>query len=527
MFNLPYILEVQLCLALFWTLYRLTLRRSGALGHNRFYLLAAAVAALVIPALSIPVWTPEAPVAQVGVGLPHVQIVQDEAPEGWTLPGWKTLILCIIAIGIAVMSVGVARHAVRMIRSVRRSRTMDVRRARVIFDPQVRSPYSFFRYIFVGDIDAKAGELPQIIAHEMVHIRLGHSCDAVFAQILLILFWWNPFVWAWNRSLKEVHEFQADRAVLKQGFDSKQYITLLLETLAGIHPEFVSGFSYSLIKNRLIMMTKTPGRGTKIRLLAAIPALAAALLLFSFTDKPAQASPVATEQEQEKEKETITFTFESTSADTVSLAFTPPTPAPAAPEEPQTPPAPAPEEPFLIVEEMPRFEGKELNGFRDWAMKQMIYPTEAIEHGIHGRVVASFIIEKDGTLNEIQILSSPDQLLSQEAERILRSSPRWTPGKQRGHLVRVKFTIPIEFSLDGGKPSTPQTSDSIKTDLTTLIHEMQDKKPLFVINENVSNEETFNSLSPDKIESITVLKDGAATEYGEAGKNGVILVKTK
>lgn len=103
--------------------------------------------------------------------------------------------------------------------------------------------------------------------------------------------------------------------------------------------------------------------------------------------------------------------------------------------------------PFVKVEQMPSFMGGDLMTFRSWAMKQVRYPQIAIENNITGRVLLSFVIEKDGSLTNIQVLQTPDESLSNEAIRILKLSPKWTPGMQRGQVVRVKYTLPLEFRL--------------------------------------------------------------------------------
>lgn len=107
----------------------------------------------------------------------------------------------------------------------------------------------------------------------------------------------------------------------------------------------------------------------------------------------------------------------------------------------------ADDEPFLFAEEMPTFQGGDLNVFRSWVQSQLNYPIIAQENGISGQVTLSFVIERDGSLTNIQILQSPDRSLSEEAIRVLKLSPKWTPGKQRNTPVRVKYNLPVIFRL--------------------------------------------------------------------------------
>lgn len=105
------------------------------------------------------------------------------------------------------------------------------------------------------------------------------------------------------------------------------------------------------------------------------------------------------------------------------------------------------DQPFLIAETMPSFQGGDLNTFRAWVQQNVRFPQIALENGIQGRVVLSFVIEKDGRLTNIQVLQTPDRSLSEEAIRVLSKSPKWSPGKQRNQVVRVKYTLPVDFRV--------------------------------------------------------------------------------
>ena len=103
--------------------------------------------------------------------------------------------------------------------------------------------------------------------------------------------------------------------------------------------------------------------------------------------------------------------------------------------------------PFVKVEQMPSFQGGDLMTFRNWVFSKLRYPQIAQENGITGRVLLSFVIEKDGSLTNIQVLQTPDQSLSDEAIRVFKTAPKWKPGKQGDKVVRVKYTVPIDFRI--------------------------------------------------------------------------------
>ena len=104
--------------------------------------------------------------------------------------------------------------------------------------------------------------------------------------------------------------------------------------------------------------------------------------------------------------------------------------------------------PFAIVEEKPLFMGKEADEFTKWVYNNIHYPELAIENGIQGRITLQFTIDKDGNVCDIKVLRGADSSLDKEAVRVIGSSPKWSPGRQRGRKVSVKYTFPIVFRLN-------------------------------------------------------------------------------
>ena len=102
---------------------------------------------------------------------------------------------------------------------------------------------------------------------------------------------------------------------------------------------------------------------------------------------------------------------------------------------------------YVKVDQMPTFLGGDLVTFMNWVNERLQYPQAARDRGISGVVLVSFIIEKDGSLSDINILNSPDQSLTNEATRVLKLAPKWQPGKHYGDVVRVKYTMPIRFTI--------------------------------------------------------------------------------
>jgi protein TonB len=102
---------------------------------------------------------------------------------------------------------------------------------------------------------------------------------------------------------------------------------------------------------------------------------------------------------------------------------------------------------FFLVEVMPSFKGGDINKFREWVQRRTNYPQAAIENRIQGRVFLTFIIETDGSVSNVTVVKSVDPLIDNEAVRAIQSSPRWSPGLQRGQAVRVRYSMWLSFAL--------------------------------------------------------------------------------
>jgi protein TonB len=107
----------------------------------------------------------------------------------------------------------------------------------------------------------------------------------------------------------------------------------------------------------------------------------------------------------------------------------------------------ATDEAFFIVEVMPAFKGGDINKFREWVMRRTNYPQAAVDNRIQGRVYLTFIVETDGTVSNVIVVKGVDPLIDKEAVRTIESSPKWSPGLQRGQPVRVRYSMSLSFSL--------------------------------------------------------------------------------
>jgi TonB family protein len=185
---------------------------------------------------------------------------------------------------------------------------------------------------------------------------------------------------------------------------------------------------------------------------------------------------------------------------------------------------------FDNVEEMPQFPGG-MQALMEFLSKNIRYPKEAFEANKQGRVIANFVIEKDGSISEAKVVKSVDPALDEEAVRVINAMPNWMPGRQSGKAVRVKYTVPINFRLDGSKPKDNNVANVMQAAASGNIFLTTNdpvKTPLIIVDGKEVPYENLKTIVHDDVESINVLKDKAAvTMYGEKGKDGVIVITTK
>lgn len=256
--------------------------------------------------------------------------------------------------------------------------------------------------------------MKEMLAHEMEHVRQGHSFDILILELLTIFQWFNPFIWLLKRSLRENHEFLADNGVLKPGVSSANYRLLLLNSSFIQQPILANNFNYSLIKIRIKMITKI--KSSKIaasKLTMGILVTAALFMVFGFD---------YSESLPQEKKTNATQTKEPQKTDQ------------------------AQDQVFVVVEQMPEFPGGEL-ALREFIAKAIKYPDDAIKAGTQGKVYITFVVSKEGKVVDPKVARGVSPSLDAEALRVVKSLPIWIPGKQRGVNVAVSYTIPIAFAL--------------------------------------------------------------------------------
>lgn len=186
--------------------------------------------------------------------------------------------------------------------------------------------------------------------------------------------------------------------------------------------------------------------------------------------------------------------------------------------------AQAKEEPvydFVTLTTPPSFPGG-MASFYKFIAKSVKYPEQALKNNVEGKVFLSYIIETDGRLTDIKVVRAIGSGLDEEAVRILKSSPKWTPGYNGKNPVRVQYNLPIGFTINHEKVKQEEGQKQIgNVEITP--------KPVYVVDgKRLTDQADIKNVNPDDIESMNVLKgEEAVKQYGEAAKNGVIQITTK
>ncbi|MDD2299867.1 MAG: M56 family metallopeptidase [Fermentimonas sp.] len=193
------------------------------------------------------------------------------------------LLPAIYLIGIIAMIIRMIISLVRVRQIITKGRVIDSDGFKLVITNNDIVPFSFFRYIVLSEKDY-INNPREIIMHEKMHIRKKHNIDVILSELLLILHWFNPMVWMVCRDLREIHEYEADNAVIDAGIEAREYQLLLVRKAVGERrfTSVVNSFNQSKIKNRITMMLKkkSPPRA-RLKLLFIVPLAAVMLLAFA------------------------------------------------------------------------------------------------------------------------------------------------------------------------------------------------------------------------------------------------------
>ncbi|MCW3807299.1 M56 family metallopeptidase [Plebeiibacterium marinum] len=485
---IKYLLESSVILGVLAVFYRLVLHNEPMFRFNRMYLLLSLLVAAVVPLLDLSSYFftknsgPNITYMLGAVNVYSGQVQQTIVPVITKHHFFNWLYV----VGASVLLARLFYGFFRLGGLSQKAEWQKINGYKVANLPGRFNPFSFFRVIFVNSSLYSKDDLAKIMEHEMAHVRFNHSLDVIIIEALLVIQWFNPFAWIIRRLLKELHEFQADQEVLKKGASIGQYKMLLLFQASGARLLPVNNFNQSITKKRFKMMTNNSLRNSGVMKAVAGLFVVATVTFFFACDN------IGTEEIQQQADE---ISNEELMATKVEGYFLPDSSTV-----------------YFMVDEMPQFPGGDME-LRKYIAQSVKYPVIAREQGVQGRVYVQFVVDTDGKVADVKTVRGVDVNLDEEAIRVIAGMPKWIPGKHEGEPVRVSYTVPINFVLQGEGSGKDIISE----------------EPMVLKDGVEISKADMNKLDPEIIESVSVLKDKALAveKYGEKAKNGVIIIETK
>ena len=491
--------KTAVILAVFYMFYRLLLSKDTFHRFNRIILLGTAALSFVLPLCVITIHEV--------VMIPAVQSAPQmlESATIGTMaavaevsePIWPYVICAVFAIGalgVLLMAVVSIAKVICIIRSGKHH-TLESSETLVITDAEI-APFSWMKYIVLSREDYENG-YSQILTHEKAHIALRHSWDVLFVDMITALQWFNPAMWMLKADLRAIHEFEADDAVLRSGADVKEYQYLLIrKAVSKSGYSVANSFNHSTLKARITMMSnKKSSRKGAWKALYVLPLVGISLSVTAETKVDYQYEP------QEPLKARIVEVHDTTNVKVIKISN-------------------QSQEDISIAGVYGAIPADD-QYFEKQAEKVKVVLSEA---GADPSGKPIYIIDGQVQSDDFDINGlNPDFIGKVEV---------WTPenaekefgekGKNGVVEITSKEPVTIGSTADG----------SVKVQYIALDGSMESSEvpqPLYVIDGQVMPEDyNLNTIVPEDIESISVLKDGKQTEvYGERAKDGVICITLK
>jgi TonB-dependent SusC/RagA subfamily outer membrane receptor len=464
-----YLLKCSISLAIIWLFYQLLLRKLTFYTMNRWYLLGYAILSFLLPLVHI-VLPAEASISEKVRVISYIPAITG-LPAAGAAPvftAWD-LLLCVVAVGALVLT---GRLLMRWLslRSIRKEATLIRDAAVAVYQvDKPIIPFSFGNAIYVNARLHTEKEWEDIILHEYVHVRQRHTVDIILAELLCIVTWFNPFSWLIRHAIRQNLEFIADQQVLASGLDKKSYQYHLLKVIGEPCYRLANNFNFSSLKKRIIMMNRS--QSTRLHLLKflfVVPLLG--VLLVAFRDKAA----IHVSQQIAVSK-----------ADTTPVKNFPGV-VTLQPKEAR---------PMIVIDEVEVEGGMSKVNQNDIASINVLKVAPAFGPGGKNGVVLVY------TKNYVK-----------------KGEVRLKDGK--------RVPVRMEAGTDSGQAKTRDTVQPVTMRNRSGISTLPDC--LFIVDGVETSYEEIRKLEPNSIELITVLKDESAkAEYGEKGREGVVIIKTK
>ncbi|GHT71713.1 hypothetical protein FACS1894155_06580 [Bacteroidia bacterium] len=525
-----HMLKSAVCLVAFFLFFRLLLNRDTFHRFNRIAVLCILALSLVIPFCSIRMGDGNS-VNRTVLNLNRL-FVEPYNIEAAGQPGpvvtWVHIVLLTYLAGIVFFLCRNIYFLLRIRCLLRQGRTEKQGDGiRLVLHNKMITPFSWMNYIVISENDMKENGR-EIMIHEMAHVHKRHSLDLLLADTCIVFQWFNPAAWLMKQELQNIHEYEADEYVLNEGVDAKQYQLLLIKKAVGKRLySMANSFNHNKLKKRIIMMSKQKSSPWGLlKYLYVLPVTVVAVTAFARPEISGELDKISSAK--------VSDLTEITKANGVIKSTV--------------------EESLLIGVPVEKYEMKGVKGVKEPVKKDpgaikskssavvspielVVSKTESVTKRISGIVKdpsgkplvgAAVIVSgtKTGTVTDTEgkfVLEAPENATLTVS----------MIGMNSGNVKSDSDHLAIVLSPQNPNPEVP--SIRMEADRVVYCTEKNGVKnatvwknpPLIVIDGKKIPAEDLNKVEPHEIEDITVLKGDSAKQYGEEGKNGVVIVTTK
>lgn len=496
---ITYLLQMIACSGILYGYYHFFLRNEKFHEYNRFYLLFAMVLSLILPLLKIPVTVKDTDVHPIYTFVSTGEAVVVTA----TARGFDYAQLLYILYGCIVlcMMLKLLKAIAQIIRIKRGAHTETIEDICLIKTPHPDAPFSFFKWLFWNERTAiKSGEGVHMFKHELYHIRSKHSRDLLFMEIVLSIFWFNPFFYWYRKEVKTIQEFLADQYAASNSDVASYAELLLMRAIGASHQPLINPFFHNQLKRRITMLTSSKKPQYQwLRKLLVLPVATTAIALFAFTYEKEITNLVPDNLSLNTEKITETAVALAVANNEVTAAVAKDTLPAKTPKEVRgrNPNEVSPdyvtgdgryrrlntitvvgfsekEAPKRILKDGEIKVDVESKFPGNWAsfLERNLdgqIPTENGAPAGNYEVLVRFIVNEDGKVSNIEPLTNEGYGMEAEVMRVLKKSPEWNPAvnnKAGGESKPVKSyrMQPINFQVVREPKKTVENGTTGTTD---------------------------------------------------------------
>ena len=506
---LIYILKSAVCLSLFYLFYRLLLSKETFHRFNRIALLGILFLSLLIPFIEVTT-AHQTELSQTVLTVEQLLMMAEAMdpaevtvaqPEELSI-SWVQVLLLFYLVGIiffACRNLYSLSRLLLLIKSGKQERLEGGVRL-IVLEREV-APFSWMRYIVISRKDLEE-DGREILIHEMAHIQNRHSIDLLVADICIFFQWFNPGIWLLKQELQNIHEYEADETVINEGIDAKDYQLLLIKKAVGTRLySMANSFNHSKLKKRITMMLKEKSNPwARLKYLYVLPLAAIAVTAFArpeISEKVEEISAVKVNDlaeivEKKSEENVVKEPIDTTKNKVVVVGY--------------------------------RTEKK------DSVLTSGKKKVAISVQGISGEGKPLVIINGKESEREVVNALNPERIESvsvigpEKAIKIYGEKAK--DGVMDIKLYSEKKFAPRKIEIEGINKTRLDALNSGAKSWGATFRSADGGKPLVIIDgKEATGDDPLANISPDRIRSISVLKDKTAlAAYGDKGKNGVIEV---